>query len=141
VATVREPVGAAGSLINSMYTGAESFGNRVEHALLRDPLLQMLDDYYRVIGRMPRSAGSGGAVVRFDELTSELDSVLANLYDDLGYPKPVDFADHAQQLNDQAARYRSRHRYDLRQFDLDPVQVAERYRFAFDLFGWNRTKT
>ncbi len=140
VAMVREPVATAGSLINSMYVGASSFHNQIDHGLLRDPLLNLLEEYFRIAVQLRQVSPPHSVVLRLDDLTNRPAAALSDLYDCLGYKKSADFDEFAKQLTAKVPQYRSTHRYDLRQFELQPARVAERFSFATDVFGWNRAE-
>ena len=135
LACVREPLATAGSLVNSMTWGARGFGNQATHASLRDPLLRMLRHYYEILVHLQRQRPPHVRVMRFDDLLAQPGDQLSAALTQLDYLDSAKDSVAWQAALRECAAYRSTHRYDLRDYQLDPAELAEDFRFALEAFN------
>ncbi len=137
IVCVREPLAVCGSLVNSMTWGAVAFGNRPTHAGLRDRLLEMLQRYFQRAVDIARADRTDARVIRFDDLVVRTGECVFGGLALLGYDASAIDTVAVRTALERCARYRTSHRYDLRDYELEPGQIRKDFRFAIEEFAWD----
>ena len=138
VCNLRNPYEAIPSLLSTMMDGARVFGNDCGGSGYRDQLVGMLEHFYRhLIAVLPEMAANRHAFVRFNDLTANPRGVVQSVYERLQYAMSPTFADVLQLEQERARGYRSKHRYTLEQFDLNPESIQRQLEFVFSRFDFS----
>lgn len=133
----RNPVDMVASKTN-YFAFCWQYFNDLETYPFRDFLLRFTRHWYlyplTVLDRLPQEQYM---VLKYTQLTKELDSVVHDIYNQFGLPITPAFAAALKDTVESASRYVSQHRYSLADMDYTPEQVYQNYREIFDKFGFS----
>ncbi len=137
ICNVRDPLEAIPSLLSSMRHGTRLFYGAKQADVLRDRFVGMMCHYYRhslcVLPTWPRAQH---AFVTLDQLQADVRAAVRAIYQRLGDDVSPSYDARLERASRAAKAYRSRHRYSLEQFGLQPRSVVEDLSHVFDRFGF-----
>jgi hypothetical protein len=109
-----------------------------KHAdVLRDRFLGMMRHYYRhSLSVLPTWPEAQHAFVTLDQLQTDVRAAVHAIYRRLGDEVSPSYDARLERASREAKAYRSRHRYSLEQFGLQPRSVVEDLSYVFDRFGF-----
>ncbi len=137
IACMRNPLHAVPSLINTMIMGAKCFGNDMQGDEFRDRLVDMLHYFsHHLIQTLPRLPGQNHIFVTMEALTENVDQQVRRIYRRFGYSLCPSFETMLQRECLKSKDYRSHHDYSLRQFDLKPEDITNKFKTVFEIFGY-----
>jgi hypothetical protein len=136
---VRDPQEVVPSQLSSLRPGARLFGYEISKPEIRDRFVDMLAFFaHHALAVLPGLPEDRYAFVPLPELKKDVRGFVLGLYRRFGWQANPDFR---AALEEDAARgraHRSRHRYSLEEFGLEPGEVRERFGELVDRFGWNK---
>jgi hypothetical protein len=104
----------------------------------RDYVLDMARHWYSYplerLGRAPRDSY---IVVNFNDLVSDAEQMVADIYSRFGFDISPAFAQVLQEEAEKARSYRSKHEYSLKQMGLTREQIVAQYEDVFDRFDFD----
>lgn len=138
VMPLRTPDEVAPSVLSlARHLGQATANRELTHPEDLEPVLAMLEHLYLHPAEVgPRALGDRFRLVRYRDMQSSLESELEAVYRVLGAPVPSGFAPHLATEAEAARRYRSRHRYSLEEFGLDPERLRTRLARVYQRFGF-----
>jgi hypothetical protein len=135
--TARDPAAVVPSTMSlfSFYWGA--FSDLLDAYPFREWVLEFTKHWYRYpIQRLQQSPANSYAVVKYDDLVRDLEQTITDAYAALGLDLNPEYAQRLQEEAQEARRYRSKHRYSLRDAGFSQQQIAAEYQHVFDRFGF-----
>ena len=137
VCLVRSPLQVLPSYLSFMEYAWRAIGNPADDSALREYVLNTARHWYRhPLERLSLAPADSYAVIRYDDLATDPQRVIGNLYDRLGFEISPQFARTLREETEKARGYRSTHRYSLEQHGLIREQILAEYRDIFERFGF-----
>jgi omega-hydroxy-beta-dihydromenaquinone-9 sulfotransferase len=138
IATARSPFNTIPSLLSSMTEGARTFDNDLQGDAYYGQLLDMLRYYHRhLISVLDRMETHRAVFIPMNMLKADGIGTVEAIYHRFEMHISPEYRHHLQTLTRRARSFRSRHRYSLDQFSLDPDALYEEFRYVFDRFGFH----
>jgi len=135
---VRSPLEVIPSFLSMMDFSWKVVGTTKERKALREFILSMAKHWYRYpLEELAKRDDSTYAVVNYENLVSEPERTVREVYQRLQLPLSEDFANILHQESEGARRYRSQHRYDLASLGLDHAAIVAEFADIFERFGFS----
>jgi hypothetical protein len=135
---VRNPEEAVPSVLSSLRPGAEFLGYEMSEPRIRDGFLEMLAHFSEhAMETLAQVPPNRYAFVPFPFLKTDVRRfVLKEVYGRFGWWAGDAFRAALEEDREKGAAYRSRHRYSLEEFGLDPEEIRARFRRLNRAFGF-----
>jgi len=117
VACRRDPMAVVPSLLNSMKSGADLFGNSIRDEHFRDRFIKMLQHFYGCV------ESSENWIAEYGQISSNPEQLVRDLYRDSGFEIGSEFDEKLRMATERSRDYRSRHSYSLSHFGLDASDI------------------
>lgn len=138
IATMRSPFAAVPSLISSMQSGADSFGNDTAGPAFRNQMVEMMQHFYaHLTDTLSQWPEDRHCFVTMDRMKGDLAPAVRTIYLQLEIPMTDAFAAALEREAASARDYRSGHTYSLDQFELRPDAIVRDFAVAFERFGFS----
>ena len=135
---VRSPLEMLPSYVNMMMFSWRVLGIPVEDLALRDYLIDMARHWYtHPLERLGRAPTENQIVVKYDDLVSDPEKTLREIYGRFGVGIGPAFARVLQEESARARRYSSRHDYSPEENGLSRQQILDTYQDIFERFGFD----
>lgn len=134
VTLVRNPFDCMPSMMNYMASGWKFFGNPLEPYPYKEDFFEVMRHYYLYPAEYFQDKPDECLFVKYDELLSQPDEVVIDLYDWMGLPLSDDYASLLEEETRQQKTYRSKHQYDLQQMGLSEEKIFEEYQEVFQYY-------
>lgn len=136
VVCVRDPREAVPSQLSSLRSGARLFGWDVSEPRIRDRFVEMLSGHLEHALAQRRQMPDNRCVfVELPNLSGDVPGTVLGIYERFGWTPSPGFRDALERWGARSDAHRSRHRYDLEQFDLTEETVMRRFGIFFEHFG------
>ena len=124
VACTRPAIAAVPSQLSALLPAARALQVSLTSGPVRDGMLQLLKNYYRVIDRHERAGGRWHTLTMTD-VQMHTQAVVAGLYTALHWPITPEFQVRLDALASASRQYQSGHRYSPGDFDLTPAAIDD----------------
>jgi hypothetical protein len=137
VACIRNPVEAIASELSAMAEGMRSFGNDSKGTEFCDRIAAVMVHYYRhLIRELPRKNPENHIFVSLEGMKGDFEGSIKNIYRRFGWPMSSRLKEKLPAEAKKSRSYRSRHRYDLSQFQFCAGKIARQLDEVFQRFGY-----
>jgi hypothetical protein len=134
---VRSPLEMLPSYVNMMMFSWRVLGIPVEGHALRDYLVDMARHWYTYpLERLQRAPAESQIVIKYDDLVSDPENTLREIYGRFGFEIGPAFERVLQEESARARRYTSRHDYSPEETGLTRQQIFDTYQDIFERFGF-----
>ena len=102
-----------------------------------DNIYQMVKTFYEYpLSYLAEQDPTRYAIVRYEELLSKPSDVITSIYNRFGFDLKADHLRLLEEVDDQARKYSSHHRYSLEQFNLSEKAIQHDFKKVFDRFDF-----
>jgi hypothetical protein len=137
IGTVREPLFAIASHISSMMEGALLFDNNLQDDSFTNQMVDIQQYAYgQLMEVLPMLPVHRQTTVKMEDLQSNLYETVKTIYRRFDYEMTPAFDDYLRSQDQTQKAYKSRHRYDLADYDLSAEDIFNRFAKAYHLFGY-----
>ena len=134
----RNPLDMIPSWINSVAYGWRVSGGTPDPYASRDFVLDLAEHWYRYpLECFERAPRDSYIVIRFNDLVSDVESVVRAIYDRFGLEMSEQLLQAAREAAEKSRRYRSKHKYSLEEIGLPRERIVRRLRDVFARFGFD----
>lgn len=138
ICSVRRPYEAAPSMISLFTYEWEQLDNDQRGYEFRDTLLEIMGHFYRhPIACLPAWPENRHLFVQYGLLTQSPMQTVRDIYARFGFSLIPEYEEQLRTEEEKAARFESRHRYSLEQYDLTPEQIADEFEDVFAYFDFS----
>jgi hypothetical protein len=139
VCCMRNPLEAIPSQLSSMRQGTRLFYGAKHEDVLRDRFLDLLNHYYHyALSELPTWPPERHEFVTLEEMQGDVRASVERIYDRFGDVVSPAYEEALEEEARKARAYKSRHRYSLEQFGIEPHSVVEDLSHVFERFGFSR---
>ena len=137
---VRNPLEVIPSYVSMMNFSWRILGIPIEDNRLRDYIIDMARHWYLYpLKRLESVPEENYAIVRYDDMVRDPQRTVQEIYNRFGFQISPEFADVLSAETARSRRYKSRHRYVLRELGLNRDLILSEFQAVFDRFGFDRT--
>jgi hypothetical protein len=135
----RNPLDMIPSWIHSVAYGWRIAGGTPDPYGSRDYVLDMAEHWYRYpLQCLERAPQDSHVIVKFNDLVSDVESTVRDIYCRLGLETSEPLLQAAQKAAERSRRHRSAHKYSLEEMGLTREQIVERLADLFERFGFDK---
>ena len=139
ICCMRNPLEAIPSLLSSMRQGTRLFYGAKHEDVLRDRFLDLMNHYYHYsLSELPTWPAERHEMVTLEEMQGDVRGLVERIYDRFGDDVSGAYEEALDDEDRKARAYKSRHRYSLEQFGIEPQTVVEDLSHVFERFGFGR---
>jgi hypothetical protein len=134
----RNPLDMIPSWVNSVALGWRISGGTPDPYGSRDFVLDLAEHWYRYpLECFERAPKNSYIVVKFDDLVSDIQGTVRDIYDRFGLEPSEKLERAARAAADASRRYQSKHKYSLKKIGLSRERIVERLGDIFERFGFD----
>jgi hypothetical protein len=134
VTLVRNPFDCMPSMMSYMASGWKLFGNPLEPYPYKEEFFEVMRYYYLYPAEYFQEKEDDCIFVKYDELMSQPDEVVIDLYQWMGLPLSEDYNKVLEQETQQQKTFRSKHQYDLAEMGLSEEMIFTEYEEVFQYY-------
>jgi len=135
---VRNPLHVIPSYISLLSYAWPYFGVTGGEHELREFVMDTVSHWYRhPLERLADAPAGAAAIVRYEDVRQDAESVVRDLYSQFGFTMREPFAGTLAREAERARAYRSHHRYSLSRFGLSRDAIVAEFSDIFHRFGFS----
>ena len=134
VTLVRNPFDCMPSMMDYMASGWKLFGNPLEPYPYKEAFFEVMNHYYLYPAEYFQDKEEECLFVKYDELISQPDEVVFDLYEWLDLPLSDQYAQVLERETQQQKTFRSKHKYDLVEMGLSEEQIFTEFKEVFEYY-------
>lgn len=131
---VRNPFDCMPSMMSYMASGWKLFGSPLEPYPYKEDFFEVMRHYYLYPAEFFQDKPDECLFIKYDELLSQPDEVVMDMYQWMGLPLSETFAETLEKETHQQKTYRSKHEYDLEEMGLSEEMIFQEYEDVFQYY-------